>query len=113
MSETDAIGEEVPTRHYDVTGGPLFVGFKLEGALKRELQSLEGPDRKYVSRSDSTFLTLCRNGEDLYVGKVVEDGLTNDRVEDVCRNVLSILRRLSPETRLPDRLEIRPVTPQT
>ena len=37
-----------------------------------------------------------------YVGKVIEDGLTTDRVDDVRRNVLSIVRRLCPDTRLPD-----------
>jgi hypothetical protein len=84
----------------------LFVGFKLDGSLRRQLESLEGPDRKYVSGEDSTFLTLCRRGEDRWVGKVIEDGLSTGRVDDVRRNVLSILRRLCPDTRLPDQLEI-------
>ena len=84
----------------------LFVGFKLDGSLRRQLESLEGPDRKYVSGEDATFLTLCRRGGDTWVGKVIEDGLTTGRVDDVRRNVLSILRRLCPETRLPEELEI-------
>jgi len=85
---------------------PLFVGFKLDGSLRRQLEALSGPDRKYVSGEDATFLTLCRQGEDVYVGKVIEDGLTTGRVDDVRRNVLSIMRRLCPDTRLPDQLQI-------
>jgi len=85
---------------------PLFIGFKLDGSLRRQLEALSGPDRKYVSGQDATFLSLCRRGEDVYVGKVIEDGLTTGRVDDVQRNVLSIMRRLCPETRFPDKLDI-------
>jgi hypothetical protein len=84
----------------------LFVGFKLDSSLRRQLESISGPDRRYVSLDDSDFLRLCSRGEQTYVGKVIEDGLTTSRVEDVRRNVLSILRRLCPDVRLPEDLEI-------
>jgi hypothetical protein len=84
----------------------VFVGFKLDGSMRRQLESLDGPDRKYLSTEESTFLTLCKKGGDSYVGKVIEDGLTSDRVDDVKRNVLSIVRRLLPDTRLPSEMEI-------
>lgn len=85
---------------------PLFVGFKLDSQLRRTLDAVSGVDRRYVSSEDSTFLQICRLGEDEYVGKVVQDRLTTDRVRDVLRNVLSILRRLCPEARLPEQMEI-------
>ena len=84
----------------------IFVGFKMDGTLRRQLRSLEGPDKRYVSTENATFLSICRLGKDEYVGKLVEDRLTTDRVDDVKRNVLSILQRLCPETRLPTHLEI-------
>jgi len=71
---------------------------------------LTGPDRRYVSADDPTFLMICRRGEDVWVGKLIQDRLTTDRVEDVRRNVLSIMRRLCPEVRLPAVLEIVPVS---
>ena len=40
---------------------------------------------------------------------IKEDGLTTDRVEDVKRNVLSIVRRLCPDVRLPSVMEILPI----
>ena len=85
---------------------PVFVGFKLDGSLRRQLESLDGPDRKYLSSEDFTFLTLCRRGGDAYVGKIIEDGLSTDRVDDVRRNVLSILRRLCPGVRLPEEMDV-------
>lgn len=84
----------------------IFIGFKLDGSLRRQLEALSGPDKRYVSADDSTFLMRCKKGEDVYVGKIVEDGLTTDRVEDVRRNVLSIMRRLCPDVRLPNVLGI-------
>jgi hypothetical protein len=85
---------------------PIFVGLKLDGQLKRRLASIIGPDRKYLSTDDPTFLLHCRLGEDEYVGKLVQERLTTDRIDDVRRNVLSILQRLCPDTRFPAQLEI-------
>ena len=85
---------------------PIFVGFKTSSNLKRQLGSLSGPDKKYVSIEDSTYLRICWMGKDLHVGKVIHERLTTERVDDVRRNVLSILRRLTPEIRLPNDLEI-------
>jgi len=91
---------------------PLFVGFKLDGSLRRQLEALSGPDRRYVSADDSTFLMLARRGTDVFVGKLIDDGLATNRVDDVRRNVLSIMRRLCPDVRLPDVLEILAVNPR-
>jgi hypothetical protein len=91
---------EISDRH------PIFVGFKLDSSLRRQLESLEGPDKRYVSRENSTFLRICTRGDNLFVGKVIEDGLTTSRVDDVRRNVLSILQRLCPDIRLPQELDI-------
>ena len=87
-------------------GRPIFIGMKMDSQLKRRIASLAGPDSKYVSADDSTFLMLGRLGEDEYVGKLVTERMTTDRVDDVRRNVLSILQRVCPDTRFPAQLEI-------
>ena len=87
-------------------GQAIFVGFKLEGSLKHQLNSLSGPDAQYVSREESTFLRICTNGDQPYVGKVVHEPLATDRVDDVRRNVISIIGRLCPDVRLPTVLQI-------
>jgi hypothetical protein len=85
----------------------VFVGFKLDGSLRHQLENLSGPDRQYVSGEEGTaFLTICTHQGSKYVGKVVHERLTTERVDDVRRNVLSIVGRLCPEVRLPASLEI-------
>ena len=85
---------------------PIFIGFKLDGSLKHHVLNLSGPDKRYVAADDSTFLRLCRKGDHVYVGKVIDEKLTTDRVDDICRNVISIMQRLCPEMRLPTELSI-------
>ncbi len=85
---------------------PIFIGFKAGRALRHVLESLGNADKKYVSSEDSGFLRLCSNGEDLYVGKVVHEALATDRVDDIRRNILSILRKLGPAVPLPTTLRI-------
>ena len=87
-------------------GQAIFVGFKLEGSLKHQLGSLSGPDAQYVSRDESTFLRICTKDDHPYVGKVIREPLATDRVEDVRRNVISIVGRLCPDVRLPTVLQI-------
>ena len=84
----------------------LFVGLKLDTGLRRQLEAVSGPDRKYVSKEDSTFLRICRIGEAVYVGKLIHERLSTDRVDDIKRNIHSILQRLFPDERLPQHLEI-------
>jgi hypothetical protein len=85
---------------------PIFVGFKLDASLRRQLESLAGADRKYVSTEDSTFLRICRAGETYYVGKLIHERLTSSRIDDIRRNVFSIMQRLCPDVRLPHELDI-------
>ena len=85
---------------------PLFIGFKVDNRLRERLQSLSDSDRKYVSPEGSTFLQICGAGEDLYVGKLVDERLTTDKIDDIRRNVLSIMRKLGHEVRLPTNLQI-------
>lgn len=85
---------------------PIFIGFKADNNIRHHLESLSDADKKYLSREDSTFLRVCRVGEDLYVGKLVHESLTTDRVEDIRRNVLSIMRKIASEVRLPSNLKI-------
>jgi hypothetical protein len=85
---------------------PIFIGFKVDSTLRRHFESLSNPDRQYISGDDSTFLRFCRAGEDIYVGKLIHDKMTTDRIDDICRNVLSIIRKLGHTVRLPASLRI-------
>ena len=85
---------------------PIFIGFKVDSQLRQHLESLSASEKEYCSPEDSTFLRMCRLGEDIYVGKLVHDNLTTDRVEDIRRNVLSIMQKIAGDMRLPTHLKI-------
>jgi len=95
-----------------VKGQPIFIGFKMDSSLARQLDSLEGPDRRYVSTENSDFLRICKLDGDRYVGKLIHERLTTDRVDDILRNISSILGRICPENRLPRHLEILACRPE-
>ena len=91
-----------------VDAQPIFIGFKMDTSLRRQLDALEGPHKQYVSTESSDFLRICRIGDKRYVGKLIHERLTTDRIEDIRRNVLSILGRICPDTRFPQILVILP-----
>ena len=86
-------------------GQPIFIGFKADNNLRQQLESLNEFDKNYFSE-DASFLRVCRQGEDIYVGKLVQESLTTDRVEDIRRNILSIVQKIAREVRLPTHLKI-------
>jgi hypothetical protein len=85
---------------------PIFIGFKAGRSLRQLLESLGNDEKKYVSTEDSTYLRLCSVGENVYVGKLLHEAVATDRIEDIRRNVLSILRKLGPAVPLPTTLRI-------
>lgn len=77
----------------------LFFGCKIDSKLREALAQAKPGDRRYFEDPDSPFLRLCRFGEERWIGKVMDPGLNVTEVEDIQRNVLSILRRIAPEVR--------------
>ena len=85
---------------------PIFIGFKMDSSLGRQIDALTGPDLQYVSSENSDFLRICKLGKDRYVGKLIHERMTTERVDDIKRNVLTMLARLCPETRFPEKLVV-------
>ena len=85
---------------------PVFIGFKASRALRQLLESLGDLEKAYVSMDDGAFLRSVEVGEELYVGKFIPEAMTTDRVDDIRRNVLSILRKLGPAVPLPTSMRI-------
>jgi hypothetical protein len=77
----------------------LFFGCKIDSKLREALAQAKPGDRRYFEDPESPFLRLCRFGDERWIGKVMDPGLSVTEVEDIQRNVLSILRRIAPEVR--------------
>jgi hypothetical protein len=85
---------------------PVFIGFKASRALRHLLESLSDIQKAYVASDDSAFLRSYEIGGDLYIGKLVHEAVSTDRVDDIRRNILSILRKLGPVVPLPTTMRI-------
>lgn len=76
----------------------LFFGCKIDSKLRDALANAKPGDRHYFE--DSEFLRICETGEQKWIGKIIKGGAGVNDVEDIQRNVISILRRIAPEIRL-------------
>ncbi len=78
----------------------LFFGCKIDSKLREGLAQAKPGDRRYFEDPDSEFLRIVTVAEEKWIGKVVKGGIPSNGVEDVQRNVSSILRRIAPNVRI-------------
>ena len=78
----------------------LFFGTKIDSKLREGLAQAKPGDRRYFEDPESEFLRIVTVEEEKWIGKVVKGGLPSNGVEDVQRNVSSILRRIAPNVRI-------------
>jgi hypothetical protein len=79
----------------------LFFGLKIDSKLREALAQAKPGDKRYFEGEESEFLRICEVGEEKWIGKIVDAGLNVTEVEDIQRNIISILRRIAPEVRKP------------
>lgn len=79
----------------------IFFGIKIDSKLRDALANAKPGDRRYFEDNNPDFLQICEVGEnEKWIGKVVKGGVNVTAVEDIQRNVLSILRRIAVGTRI-------------
>lgn len=84
------------------TDRQLFVGLKIDGRMREQLERCPARDRVYFEATDgqNRYLTVLRGkGEESYLGKVLPPGSALGQLDDVLRNVWSILNRICPGRR--------------
>ncbi len=77
----------------------LFFGCKIDSKVREALAQARPGDRKYFEGESSEFLRICTFAEERWIGKVLKGGLSVSEIEDLQRNIISILRRISPTIR--------------
>ena len=86
-------------------GCALFFGTKIDSKLREGLALSKPGDKKYFDGSSEEFLRVMELGEDKdkerWIGKVIKPGPAVTEVDDIQRNILSILRRVAPNARIP------------
>ena len=82
-------------------GCALFFGTRIDSKLREALSQCKPGDRKYFEGESDEFLRVIEGEEEKWIGKVVKGGSPVTEVEDIQRNIVSILRRVAPNARVP------------
>src|SRR5437763_1125746 len=81
----------------------LFFCTKIDSKLREGLALSKPGDKKYFDGSSDEFLRILEIGDDKdkerWIGKVIKGGAAVTEVDDIQRNILSILRRVAPTVR--------------
>jgi hypothetical protein len=83
----------------------LFFATKIDSKLREGLALSKPGDKKYFDGSSEDFLRVMEIGDEKdkerWIGKVIKPGPAVTEVDDIQRNILSILRRVAPNARIP------------
>jgi hypothetical protein len=83
----------------------LFFATKVDSKLREGLSQSKPGDKKYFDGSSEDFLRVMEIGDEKekerWIGKIIKPGPAVTEVDDIQRNVLSILRRIAPNARVP------------
>jgi len=86
-------------------GCGLFFATKIDSKLREGLALSKPGDKKYFDGTSDEFLRVIEIGDDKdkerWIGKVIKAGPAVTEVDDIQRNILSILRRVAPNARIP------------
>lgn len=80
-------------------GERLFFGCKIDSKLREALAQAKPGERRYFDDPNGEFLRVLSFEEERWIGKVMGGGVNVGDVEDIQRNVVSILRRVAPSVR--------------
>ncbi|WP_428264410.1 hypothetical protein [Haliangium sp.] len=92
--------------------GRIFFGCKIDSKLRDAMHHAQASARRYFEGTE--FLQICTVGEgEQWIGKILTGGLNVNEVEDIQRNVVSILRRIASDIRVsPSSVKIFVVAPE-
>jgi len=79
----------------------LFFGTKIDSKLREALSQCKPGDKKYFDGSSEDFLRILEVTDEKWLGKVIQPGPAVTEVDDIQRNIISILRRVAPNARIP------------
>jgi hypothetical protein len=84
----------------------LFVGIRIDNKMRDQLEHCPPRDKLYFDGSDERYLRVLRAVEDSYIGKLVDAGAAAVAMDDLKRNILSILTRIAPGRHREDAVKV-------
>jgi hypothetical protein len=80
----------------------LFVGIKITPKLQRELDNCARGTERYFKEDTPEALKVLAVGEEKLIGRFLEDGFPVSGIDDVGRNVRSVVSLITSGYRIPD-----------
>lgn len=84
----------------------LFVCLRIDNKMRDQLAQAPARDKVYFDGSDPRYLTTLRTAEDAYIGKIIDAGTPAVSMDDLKRNLLSILTRVAPGRHREDAVKV-------
>jgi hypothetical protein len=78
----------------------LFIGIKISPKLQRELDNCPRGTERYFKENTPESLEIVTLGEDKIIGRFVRDGFPVSEIDNVSRNVCSIITIITQGHRL-------------
>lgn len=76
-------------------GKRLFVGIKITSELQNELNSPAPGTEHYFKPDNTDYLQIVSVGDEKLIGRYIKDGFPAVDIENVSRNVCSIVRLIT------------------
>ena len=74
-----------------------FLGFKITLKLQEGLDKCNPYDTFYFKDNNPEFLQIITIESEKYIGKFIEQGIEYNKIDDICRNIISIIHKLCPD----------------
>lgn len=84
----------------------LFIALRVDNKLRDQLNNCAPRDRHYFDGTNPDYLHVVRGPEDVFVGKIVDAGTAAVAMDDLKRNLLSILTRIAPGRHRDDSVKV-------
>jgi hypothetical protein len=84
----------------------LFIGLRVDNKLRDQLNMCPPRDRAYFDGSNRDYLTIMKSATDIFVGKLIDAGTPAIMMDDLKRNLLSILNRIAPGRHREDAVKV-------
>jgi hypothetical protein len=84
----------------------LFVCLRVDNKMRDQLSQAPARDKVYFDGTDPRYLTTIRTAEDNYIGKIIDGGTSAAAMDDLKRNLLSILTRVAPGRHRDDAVKV-------
>lgn len=81
-------------------GKRLFVGMKISTRLQSDLDSCAPGAEHYLKEDKPEALQIVTQGEERFIGRFIDDGFPVRDIENVSRNIRSIVTLITPGHRI-------------